>query len=58
MDKSGEWEGSPYAILEVNGKVVDCGFEQIGDPAIISFDADDPEHYERSTYCGLTLTFS
>lgn len=60
VDKSGEWDGQLVAALEVNGKVVACETVMNAelDDASISFDADNPEDYEESNICKITLGFS
>lgn len=59
VDKTEEWGGQLYVILEVNGKIVDCASVATSEleEANISFDADDPEDYEESNMCKLNWAF-
>lgn len=54
--KAGHWQGEVVGILEVNEKVVDCTRHNQGlSNGIMSFDADDPQEYERDNICRLYM---
>ena len=61
--KTKSWEGDLTILLEVNNKIVACDtMSEVASTesylrASISFDADEPEHYEGDFVCRLYMWF-